>query len=76
MDSLQYLLAEALRAQREQELQSLARAANVSKEPRTGRGLRHTLASSFVRVGLRLDPAAGEGLPAFDVTLTGHGSGC
>jgi hypothetical protein len=74
MHSLHYLLAEELIKERQHELEIATNRPGV--EPRARRGVRHTLASTFVRVGLRLDPSAGEGLPAFDVTLAGEGGGC
>jgi hypothetical protein len=43
---------------------------------RAGHGFRHALASTFVRAGLRLDPAAGEGLGAFDMAPAGQEGGC
>jgi hypothetical protein len=42
------------------------------REPRDARGLRRALAAQLVRLGLRLDPAAGEGLGAFELSLAGH----
>lgn len=74
MDNFNLLIAQAMIAQRQREME------NVTKEripaPRGNRGMRHTLASSFVRVGLRLDPAAGEDLDAFDVRTVGQEGGC
>ena len=37
--------------------------------PREGGGMRRALAASLVRLGLRLDPVAGEGLAAFELSL-------
>jgi len=74
MDSLSLLIAEAAVLERQRDLEAITNGPSVS--PQAGHGLRHSLASTFVRLGLRLDPAAGEGLPAFDVTLAGEGGGC
>ena len=71
MDPLNWVLIEVLIEQRAQERErALALRAPVSHEARGERGrVKRALASSLVRLGLRLDPAAGEGLGAIDLTL-------
>lgn len=39
------------------------------------RGVKRSLASTLVRLGLRLDPAAGEGLGALDLSLANSAGG-
>ena len=58
----------AQQALREQELRSQHLPPDWH-EPRDGRGVRRALASTLVRLGLRLDPAAGEGLGAYELSL-------
>ncbi len=61
MDQYNWLIAEILVQQRARELDAQPR----ELPERPGRaGLRRTLASAIVRLGLRLDPAAGERLAA------------
>ncbi len=60
MDSLNWLIAEMLIQERQREAAQLS---HVAPEPRARNGgVKHALAATFVRLGLRLDPAAGEGL--------------
>jgi len=65
MDGLSWLIAEMLAEQ--------ARHAPAQPTPPTQhngqRGMKRSLASTLVRLGLRLDPAAGEGLGAIDLSL-------
>ena len=70
MNNMSWLVMElmAQQALREHELRSQHVAAGWH-EPRDGRGVRHALASTLVRLGLRLDPAAGEGLGAYELSL-------
>ena len=71
MDNLNWLVLELLSQEtiREQRLPSRPLAA-VSGEPRDGHGgIKRALAAHFVRLGLRLDPAAGEGQGAFRLPL-------
>ncbi len=68
MDNLNWLVLELLSQEmmREQRLASQPLAA-VSDGSRDGHGgIKRALAAHFVRLGLRLDPAAGEGLGAFE----------
>jgi hypothetical protein len=63
MDQYSWLVAEIMVRQRARELASQPRA--LPEPPGPGRaGLRRTLASAMVRLGLRLDPTAGERLAA------------
>ena len=74
MDSFNLLITEMLIEERQREL---ALAAHAAPERHSSRGgMKRALAATFVRVGLRLDPAAGEGLHAFGVTLAGQERGC
>ena len=67
MDSFNWLIAEMLIKERQREATMLARTAPERHASRGG--VKHALATSFVRLGLRLDPAAGEG-QAGDGALT------
>ena len=71
MDPLNWVVIEMLNEQRARETQhGPALRAAVAYEAREKRGrVKRALASSLVRLGLRLDPAAGEGLGAMDLTL-------
>lgn len=64
MNGLSYYMIELLHEQRERELASLEQRmlieAEMDRERRAG--VRRALADRLVRLGLRLDPAAGEGL--------------
>jgi hypothetical protein len=73
MESLNLLIAEMLIQERQHEAIMLSRVAPVRPESRGG--IRHALATTFVRLGLRLDPAAGEGAGAFSGTLAGQERG-
>jgi hypothetical protein len=77
MQNMSYLVQEVLSAQRELELSSarhrmLMQA--VDESPGTG-GARRALAGGLVRLGLRLHPAAGEGLGAPQLSLAGTNGG-
>jgi hypothetical protein len=61
MDQYNWLIAEILVQQRARERAAQPRAL---PERSSRAGLRQTLASAIVRLGLRLDPAAGERLAA------------
>ena len=61
MDQYNWLVAEILVQQRAREFASRPR---ELPEPPVHDGLRRTLATAMVRLGLRLDPAAGERLAA------------
>ena len=76
MDGLNLLIMEALIAERQRELAAVTNGSWLAKAPRAGSSVRHTLAATFVRVGLRLDPAAGEGLVAFDIGLKAQEGSC
>lgn len=75
MDSLNLFVAEAAIQERQRELDAITHAPTPAAS-RAGHGIRHTLASTFVSVGLRLDPAAGERLRAFDMAPAGQEGGC
>jgi len=64
MDNFNWLIAELLVEQRMRErLAECGRLPPTPPGPRAERaGVKRALASTFVRLGLRLDPAAGEGL--------------
>ena len=61
------LLAEHTMRERILASQQRALAANERRDGRSG--VKRALASRLVRLGLRLDPAAGEGLGAFELPL-------
>ena len=71
MDSFNWFVLDYLYSQevRERELawQTLQEEARKQQQ---GRSVKHALASLLVRVGLRLDPAAGEGLRAPALSMT------
>jgi hypothetical protein len=75
MDSLNWFVAEAAMQERRRELDAITNA-QTPAAARASHGIRHMLASTFVRAGLRLDPAAGEGLSAFDMRTAGQEGGC
>ena len=71
MDQFNWLIAELLVQQRAQELASRPRRL---PEGAAHKGLRRTLATAIVRLGLRLDPKAGEPLArAFAYVREGRG---
>jgi hypothetical protein len=74
MDSLNVLIAEMQIKARQLEATKLSDQAPVRPELRGG--IKRALATTFVRLGLRLDPAAGERLGALSVTLAGQERGC
>jgi hypothetical protein len=74
MDSFSWLIAEMLIKERDREATMLARTAPERHASRGG--VKHALATTFVRLGLRLDPAAGEGLGAFGAPLVRQERGC
>ena len=61
-----WFLLELLAEVKAQERDALPRSA---PSPPEGGGMRRALAASLVRLGLRLDPVAGEGLAAFELSL-------
>ncbi len=71
MEQLNWLVIEMLSEQTLQERRGRAQPlASGSTRPREERsGIKRSLAASLVRLGLRLDPAAGEGLGAFELSL-------
>ncbi len=71
MDNLNWLVLDLLTQQAIRErLRADRQAPNATAERGDGRGgVKRSLASTLVRLGLRLDPAAGEGLGAFDLSL-------
>ena len=69
MDNYNWLVLELLgqlKAQEHHRAPPLRPSRNGPSGEQRG-GVRRALASTFVRLGLRLDPAAGEGLGAFDL---------
>jgi hypothetical protein len=73
VDNFNLLVAQAMILQRQREADAISKA---GAPQRAQRGLRLSLASTFVRAGLRLDPAAGEGLHAYDVRSATQEGGC
>jgi len=67
MDNFTWLMADLLREQRERML-ATQRPPILPEGPESA-GLRHALGSRLVRLGLRLDPAAGEGLGTYELTI-------
>jgi hypothetical protein len=70
MDNINWLVAEMLV---EQKLHPDLEAHSMPVQHNGHRGMKRSLAARLVRLGLRLDPAAGEGLGAFDLALAHHG---
>ena len=69
MDNYNWLILELLAEQATRErLSRPPPPAPIPPRERRG-GVKRALASILVRLGLRLDPAAGEGLGAFDLSL-------
>ena len=65
MDGLSWLIVEMLAEQRLHPPRT-----NPLPSRQNGHsGVKRSLASTLVRLGLRLDPAAGEGLGAYEVSL-------
>jgi hypothetical protein len=62
MDSYYWMINELIAEQRIREEERRTLLPPEWHAPREGRGVRHAFATSLVRLGLRLDPAAGEGL--------------
>lgn len=75
MSNSSWLLLKVLSEQTMQErLLASQRLSLAGHEPRERRnGVKRALASTVVRLGLRLDPAAGEGLGASDLPLARPG---
>jgi hypothetical protein len=74
MEGLNLLIAEMLIQERQHETTMRSHVAPV--RPRSRGGVKHALATTFVRLGLRLDPAAGEGVRTFSATLVRQERGC
>jgi hypothetical protein len=71
MENFNWLMAELLVEQRERLL--AAQSAHVlDPPPQEHGGVKHALATKLVRLGLRLDPAAGEGLGPRELALAGR----
>jgi hypothetical protein len=65
MDNMNWLITSILAEQRLREgLAAAARAQQLNEGTVPGGGTKRAVASALVRLGLRLDPAAGEGLGA------------
>jgi hypothetical protein len=77
MHNLNYTILELLNEQHDRELASVEYRMRMEAEDRRAGegGLRRALASRLVRLGLRLHPAAGEGLGAYDLALAGREGG-
>ena len=71
MDSYNWLLLELMTQQASRALLLTSQRSDRRPVPPTadGSGVKRSLASALVRLGLRLDPAAGEGLGASDLAL-------
>lgn len=70
MDNFNWLVMEVLTQQRMRERLNPTPAQPIHQITPTS-PVRRTLASSLVRLGLRLDPAAGEGLGGLPMSLAG-----
>lgn len=66
------LIAEQAMREREE---TAAKGALLEETAHEGTGLRRALAGRLVRLGLRLDPAAGEGLGALKLSSARPGGG-
>jgi hypothetical protein len=77
MQGMSYLVQEIISAQRELELASAQHRMRIQAQAELldQGGPRRALAAGLVRLGLRLDPAAGEGLGALDLALAGGNGG-
>jgi hypothetical protein len=74
MNNMSWFILETLALERMRELAALEpRILREQDIESQGLGVRRTLAAMLVRLGLRLDPAAGEGLRAFELKLTREG---
>ena len=67
MDNFNWLVMEMLVKEAADPLRHVA--PRSPERPNRHGGVKRSLASNLVRLGLRLDPAAGEGLGAFDLSL-------
>ena len=76
MDMFNFFVLEILSKEAVRERLAIAQpvAPRKSAKPR-GPGVKRALAATLVRLGLRLDPAAGEGLAAPNVPLTRQEAG-
>ena len=76
MDMFNFFVLEILSKEAVRERLAIAQpvAPRKSAKPR-GPGVQRALAATLVRLGLRLDPAAGEGLAAPNVPLTRQEAG-
>ncbi len=75
MDSFNWFVNEMLtREAMRERLEGFPKEQPQAPEQRKQNPITRTLASSLVRLGLRLDPAAGEGLGRLDLSL-GHTEG-
>lgn len=72
MDNFNWLMQELLWEQRERLFAAQTPRHYPDEAHQDRGGLRRALASGFVRLGLRLDPAAGEGLGPFELSLARH----
>ncbi len=68
MDNLNWLMIEMMTEQTMRERRLASRPVPPDPDPQRG-GIKRALASALVRLGLRLDPAAGEGLRAGPLPL-------
>jgi len=65
MDNMSWLVAEMMMQQALRPIEDRA----LPIQANGHRGVKQSLAANLVRLGLRLDPAAGEGLGALDLSL-------
>lgn len=77
MQSMSYLVLEMVSAERERELSSVRHRMlmRAQDELADAPGVRRSLAAGLVRLGLRLDPAAGEGLGVRALSLAATNGG-
>ena len=73
MDTFNWMILEMITREQVQERLN-EHHLELPKAPKRQNPITRTLASSLVRLGLRLDPAAGEGLGRLDLSL-GHTEG-
>ncbi len=68
MDTFNWMVLEMITREHVRELME-TRQLDLPEMPKQTGALMHKLASSLVRLGLRLDPAAGEGLGRLDLSM-------
>ena len=68
MDTFNWMVLEMITREHVRELME-TRHIELPETPKRTNALMRTLGSSLVRLGLRLDPAAGEGLDRLDLSM-------